>query len=212
MAESGDVRARKFLAQAVSEMWAAEAELDVGNPKGALAPERAAVKALDDAFGHERLALRALRPPDKPVDEAKRLSGPQVGPPPQALDGTGLKPSRDTATGWRCWPEASSWPPNGRHAPGGAGAGGRAVGAADGQRAFRWRRWPRLSTPGRTGRRCRAAAGDAAVSLGPLVVAFAGSHSPGLLGGGGAVGPAAASAASPVAAPGEGLEDEERRQ
>jgi Domain of unknown function (DUF4175) len=93
VAESGDLRARKFLAQAVSEMWAAEAELDVGNPKGALAPERAAVKALDEAFGHERLALRALRPPDKPVDEAKRLSGPQVGLRP--------KPSTAQATAGR---------------------------------------------------------------------------------------------------------------
>jgi hypothetical protein len=84
VAESGDAHGRKLLAHAVSEMWAAEAELSVGNPKGALGPERAAVKALDAAFGNERLALRALRPPDKPVDEAKRLSGPQAGLRPKA--------------------------------------------------------------------------------------------------------------------------------
>jgi hypothetical protein len=85
LAETGDGRARKLLAQAVSEMWAAESELAVGNPAGALAPERAAVKALDAAFGTERLALRALRPPDKPVDERLRLSGAQAGLRPAAL-------------------------------------------------------------------------------------------------------------------------------
>lgn len=95
LAESGDAPARKLLAQAVSEMWAAEAELSVGNPKGALTPERAAVKALDAAFGNERLALRALRPPDKPVDEAKRLSGPQGGLRPKASAAEALE-RRDT--------------------------------------------------------------------------------------------------------------------
>jgi hypothetical protein len=77
--ESGDARARRLLARAVSEMWAAEAELAVGNPAGAIPPERAAVKALAAAFGNERIALRALRPPDKPVDEGRRLSGAQAG-------------------------------------------------------------------------------------------------------------------------------------
>jgi hypothetical protein len=94
-AESGDARARRLLAQAVSEMWAAEAELAVGNPAGALAPERAAVKALDAAFGNERLALRALRPPDKPVDERLRLSGAQAGLRPRALSAA-PGPARDT--------------------------------------------------------------------------------------------------------------------
>jgi hypothetical protein len=84
LGESGDARARKLLAQAVSEMWTAEAELAVGNPAGALAPERAAVKALDAAFGNERIALHALRPPDKPVDEGRRLSGAQAGLSPRA--------------------------------------------------------------------------------------------------------------------------------
>lgn len=84
VAESGDARARRLLAEAVSQMWTAEGELAVGNPAGALAPERAAVKALDAAFGNERLALRALRPPDKPVDEARRLSGAQAGLRPRA--------------------------------------------------------------------------------------------------------------------------------
>jgi hypothetical protein len=84
--ESGDARARKLLAQAVSAMWAAEAELAVGNPAGALAPEAAAVKALDAALGTERVALRALRPPDKPVDERRRLSGRQSELRPRPLD------------------------------------------------------------------------------------------------------------------------------
>jgi Domain of unknown function (DUF4175) len=77
LAESGDAKARRLLAQAVSAMWAAEAELGAGNPAGAIPPERAAVKALEAAFGTERLALRALRPPDKPVDEGRRLTGRQ---------------------------------------------------------------------------------------------------------------------------------------
>lgn len=85
VSESGDARARRWLAQAVSEMWAAEAELALGNPQGALAPERAAVKALDAAFGNARLALRPLRPPDKPVDNRRRLSGPQAGLRPRAF-------------------------------------------------------------------------------------------------------------------------------
>ncbi|MGO9830487.1 MAG: DUF4175 family protein [Myxococcaceae bacterium] len=84
VAESGEVRGRRLLAQAVSEMWTAEAELALGRPSSALAPERAAVKALDAAFGNERLALRPLRPPDKPVDERRRLSGQQGGLRPKA--------------------------------------------------------------------------------------------------------------------------------
>jgi hypothetical protein len=85
VSQSGDALARRWLAQAVSEMWAAEAELAVGNPNGALAPERAAVKALDAAFGNARLALRPLKPPDKPVDNRRRLSGAQTGLRPRAL-------------------------------------------------------------------------------------------------------------------------------
>ena len=84
LGESGDARARKLLAQAVSEMWAAEAELSAVNPRGAIPPMRAAVKALDAAFGNERMSLRALRPPDKPVDESRRLSGKQTELRPQA--------------------------------------------------------------------------------------------------------------------------------
>jgi len=88
LAESGDVRARRFLAQAVSAMWAAEAELGAGNPAGAIPPERAAVKALEAAFGTERLALRAMRPPDKPVDEGRRLTGRQSELRPRPSPGT----------------------------------------------------------------------------------------------------------------------------
>ena len=84
VAESGDARGRRLLAQAVSAMWAAEAELGAGNPAGAIPAERAAVKALDAAFGNERLALRALKPPDKPVDESRRLSGAQSALRPRA--------------------------------------------------------------------------------------------------------------------------------
>ncbi len=79
VAQSGDARARRLLAQAVSEMWAAESELAIGTPAAALAPERAAVKALEAAFGNERLALRPSAPPDRPVDEGRRLSGAQGG-------------------------------------------------------------------------------------------------------------------------------------
>jgi hypothetical protein len=84
LSESGDVRARRLLARAVSEMWTAEASLAMGNPAAALVPERAAVKALDEAFGSERLALRALGPNNKPVDEGRRLSGAQTGLRPRA--------------------------------------------------------------------------------------------------------------------------------
>ena len=87
LGESGDARARRLLARAVSEMWAAEGALAAGNPRGALPPERAAVQALDAAFGTERLALRALRPPDKPVDEGRRLTGGQSGLRPGAAAG-----------------------------------------------------------------------------------------------------------------------------
>jgi hypothetical protein len=97
VAESGDTKARKLLAEAVSEMWTAEGELAVGYPRGALAPMRAAVKALDKAFGNERLALRALHPPDKPVDEARRLSGVQTGLRPRAPDAPSA-PQRDTSS------------------------------------------------------------------------------------------------------------------
>ena len=53
------------------------------------------MKALDAAFVNERLALRALRPPDNPVDEAKRLSGPQGGLRPKASAAEALE-RRDT--------------------------------------------------------------------------------------------------------------------
>ncbi len=84
VAMSGDARARRLLAQAVSEMWSAEAELATGSPATALAPERAAVKALEAAFGNERLALRPFAAPDRPVDEGRRLSGAQGGLRPRA--------------------------------------------------------------------------------------------------------------------------------
>ena len=79
LAESGDARARKLLAQAVAAMWEAESELSVNNPAGAIPHERAAVKALDAAFGLVRLALRPGAAPDKPVDESRRLKGEQKG-------------------------------------------------------------------------------------------------------------------------------------
>ena len=87
VAESGQASGRRLLAKAVSEMWTAEAELALGRPAAALAPERAAVKALDAAFQSQRLALPPPRPPDKPVDEGRRLSGAQAGlrPAPEAV-------------------------------------------------------------------------------------------------------------------------------
>ncbi len=96
VAESGEARGRRLLAEAVSQMWAAEGELALGKPASAVAPERAAVKALDAAFGNERLALRPARPPDKPVDESRRLSGPQMGLRPRG-QGPGAPPRPDVA-------------------------------------------------------------------------------------------------------------------
>jgi|GEM_PF-4485578 len=97
VAESGDARGRRLLARAVSEMWTAEAELAVGSPASALAPERAAVKALEEAFGNVRLALRPLAPPDRPVDESRRLSGAQGDLHPRA-GSVARTPASDTAS------------------------------------------------------------------------------------------------------------------
>ncbi len=97
VAMNGDARARRLLAQAVSEMWSAEAELATGSPARALAPERAAVKALDAAFGSERLALRPFAPPDRPIDEGRRLSGAQGGLRPRA-DGPATRPAPDDSS------------------------------------------------------------------------------------------------------------------
>lgn len=84
VAESGDAHARRKLAEAVSFMWEAEAALETGAPSAAIAPERAAVKALDAAFNLVRLALRPGAPPDKPVDEQRRLRGDQKGLSPRS--------------------------------------------------------------------------------------------------------------------------------
>jgi hypothetical protein len=74
-AESTDTRAHALLAQAVSAMWDSEAALELGQPRASLAPQRAAVAALDAAFQLVRMSLRPLGRPDKPVDEGRRLSG-----------------------------------------------------------------------------------------------------------------------------------------
>ena len=88
LAEQADPSSRRLLARAVSFMWEAEVELGAGRPAQALAPERAAVKALDEALGGARLSLRPGVPPDRPVDESRRLHGaqkdlhPVLRPPP----------------------------------------------------------------------------------------------------------------------------------
>ena len=73
--ESGSGRARGLIAEAVSEMWSSEADLSTGNPRESLPHQRLALKKLDEAFGSERYALRALAPPKAPVDEGRRLTG-----------------------------------------------------------------------------------------------------------------------------------------
>jgi hypothetical protein len=73
--EPGAGRARRLLAEAVSEMWSSEGELSTGNPRASLPHQRTALKNLDEAFGNERYALRALAPPKAPVDEGRRLTG-----------------------------------------------------------------------------------------------------------------------------------------
>jgi len=77
--EEGSNRARRLLAAAVSEMWSAEAELSTGNPQASVPHQRLALKRLDEAFGNERYALRALAPPKAPVDERRRLKGDPKG-------------------------------------------------------------------------------------------------------------------------------------
>src|SRR5262249_61892308 len=64
LAESGSARARRLVAEAVSEMWSSEGELSTVNPQAAVPHQRIAVKKLDEAFGNERYALRALAPPE----------------------------------------------------------------------------------------------------------------------------------------------------
>lgn len=78
-AETSDTHARALLAKAVSAMWESESELSVIHPQSSLAPQRAAVKALDEAFQLVRLSLRPLAQPDKPVDEGRRLTGSTKG-------------------------------------------------------------------------------------------------------------------------------------
>src|SRR5207244_439061 len=77
VAAEGSAKARRLLAEAVSAMWASQSELAAGNPRGSVPPQRLAVKRLDEAFGSERYALRALAPPKSPVDEKRRLTGEQ---------------------------------------------------------------------------------------------------------------------------------------
>jgi hypothetical protein len=83
LAESGNARARRLVAEAVSEMWSSEGELSTMNPQAAVPHQRIAVKKLDEAFGNERYALRALAPPEAPVDEGRRLKGDAKGMTPK---------------------------------------------------------------------------------------------------------------------------------
>jgi hypothetical protein len=73
--EPGSDRARHLVADAVSEMWSSEGELQTGNPQASVPHQKRAVKLLDEAFGNERYALRALAAPKAPVDEGRRLKG-----------------------------------------------------------------------------------------------------------------------------------------
>lgn len=99
-AELGSDRARRLLAEAVSAMWASEGELSAGNPAASIPHQRLALKRLDEAFGNERYALRALAPPKAPVDERRRLKGDAKGlrprtaaePPRGPIDPAGLGP------------------------------------------------------------------------------------------------------------------------
>ncbi len=75
VAEVGSDPARKLLAQAVSAMWSSEAELATGNARASVPYQRLALKRIDQVFGNERYALRALAPPKAPVNEARRLKG-----------------------------------------------------------------------------------------------------------------------------------------
>jgi hypothetical protein len=92
VAESTDVKARAWLAKAVSAMWDSERELSIARPAASLPAQRAAVAALDAAFALVRLALRPLAQPDKPVDEGRRLSGDATGLAPRALAATWTPP------------------------------------------------------------------------------------------------------------------------
>jgi hypothetical protein len=78
-------------------MWASEGELSTGNPKGSVPHQRLALKRLDEAFGNERYALRALAPPKAPVDESRRLKGDPKGLTPRAApesgDAGGISPA-----------------------------------------------------------------------------------------------------------------------
>jgi hypothetical protein len=85
LAESGNARARRLVAEAVSEMWSSEGELSTVSPQAAVPHQRIAVKKLDEAFGNERYALRALAPPEAPVDEGRRLKGDAKGMKPKAV-------------------------------------------------------------------------------------------------------------------------------
>ena len=78
-AEQGSDRARRLVADAVSEMWSAEGALQTGNPQASVPHQKRAVKLLDEAFGNERYALRALAAPEAPVDEGRRLKGEAKG-------------------------------------------------------------------------------------------------------------------------------------
>lgn len=79
VAETGSRHARRLVAEAVSAMWSSAAELTVDRPEAAIPWQRIALKKLDEAFGNERYALRALAPPRAPVDETRRLQGDAKG-------------------------------------------------------------------------------------------------------------------------------------
>lgn len=85
VAEQGSDRARRLLADAVSEMWSSEGQLQTGNPQASVPHQKRAVKLLDEAFGNERYALRALAAPKAPVDEGRRLKGDAKGLVPRTV-------------------------------------------------------------------------------------------------------------------------------
>lgn len=77
--ETDATRSLRLLVFAVDAMWAAERALSVSDLAGAIPHERRAVKLLEDAFGLERYALRALAAPSTPVDTRARLTGDPKG-------------------------------------------------------------------------------------------------------------------------------------
>jgi len=77
--EMGPPRILRLLVKAVDSMWASELALSASDPAGSIPHQKRAVKFLEDAFGLERYALRALAAPRSAVDLKKRLTGEAKG-------------------------------------------------------------------------------------------------------------------------------------